>query len=50
MSEFENILTIKRGKMMSALNIEQIYNKIHVVEEIVDRCVNADEGLTLEQL
>ena len=52
LSEFENILTIKRGKMMSSLKIEKIYNKIHMIEKIVDECCIDTEGktLTLEQL
>ena len=40
LNEFENILTIKRGKMMSTLKIEKIYNKIHMIEEIVDKCTS----------
>jgi len=32
MVEFEKILNIKRGKMMSALKIEKIYDKIHLIE------------------
>lgn len=50
LGEFDNILTIKRGKMMSSLKIEKIYSKIHMIEEIVDNCTNADQSLTLEQL
>ena len=49
LNEFENILSIKRGKMMSSLKIEKIYNKIHSIEQIVDKCRNA-QSLTLEQL
>ena len=36
--------------MMSALKIEQIYNKIHMIEQIVDKCTNAGQVLTLEQV
>ena len=50
LNEFENILTIKRGKMMSSLKIEKIYNKIHMIEEIVDKCTSSAQSLTLEQL
>ncbi len=33
---------------MSALKIEQIYSKIHLVEQIVDKCCNLGETLKLE--
>ena len=36
--------------MMSALKIESIYNKIHMIEQIVDKCTNAGQVLTLDQL
>ena len=35
---------------MSSLKIEKIYNKIHMIEQIVDKCTNAAQVLTLEQL
>lgn len=36
--------------MMSTLKIEKIYNKIHMIEEIVDKCTSSAQSLTLEQL
>ena len=42
LNEFEHILEIKRGKMMSALKIEQIYDKIHTIEKIVEKCTESD--------
>ena len=42
LNEFENILEIKRGKMMSALKIEQIYDKIHTIEKIVKKCSESE--------
>lgn len=50
LAEFDRILNIKRGKMLSALKIEQIYEKIHLIESIVDQCTNSGQVLTLEQL
>ena len=50
LNEFENIMTIKRGKMMSTLKIEKIYSKIHMIEEIVEKCTSSAQSLTLEQL
>jgi len=50
LQEFENILTIKRGKMLSALKVDQIYEKIHHVEKIVDECTLQGRGLNLAQL
>ena len=48
--EFENILNIKRGKRMSALKIDQIYEKVHLIESIVDNCSNSGKVLSLEQI
>ena len=50
LNEFEHILEIKRGKMMSSLKIEQIYEKIHIIETIVKKCTESDQTLTLDQL
>ena len=52
LKEFENILSIKRGKMMSTLKVEEIYAKIHLIEDIVDQCSSAGHQkiLTLNQL
>ena len=38
--------------MMSSLKIEKIYNKIHMIENVVEECTHNVEGkkLTLEQL
>ena len=35
---------------MSALKIEQIYEKIHIIEKIVEKCTESGQILTLEQL
>ena len=55
--EFENILSIKRGKMISALKIEQIYEKIHLIETMVENCTKNPQdtearpkSLSLDQL
>jgi len=50
LGEFENILNIKRGKMMSALKVEQIYEKIYLIESIVEKCTNADDNKSLMSL
>lgn len=44
LGEFENILNIKRGKMMSALKVEQIYDKVYLIESIVEQCSAADQS------
>lgn len=36
LTEFERILNIKRGKMLAALKVDQIYEKIYLIESIVD--------------
>ena len=51
LSEFEKILNIKRGKQLQALKVEKIYERIHLIEDIVDRSCNAEgQILQLEQL
>ena len=51
LTEFENILTIKRGKMMPALKIEQIYEKIYSIESILNSAVKeSDSGLSLDNM
>jgi len=48
LKEFDNILNIKRGRMMSALKVEQIYSKIHLIESIVEKCSTSGQLLKLE--
>ena len=45
--EFENILTIKRGKLLSPLKVEQLYHKIHLIEDIVAQLART-EGVSLD--
>ena len=50
LKEFHNILNIKRGKQLQALKVDKIYERVHLIEEIVDRSCNSGEVLKLEQL
>lgn len=48
--EFENILSIKRGKQLKILKIDKIYERVHMIEKIVDFSCSSGEVLKLEQL
>ena len=45
LQEFENILSIKRGKQLKALKVDKIYERVHMIEDIVDKSCSSGEVL-----